>query len=214
MLPKGFLNISNAGQAVLSRLNANPEWKRLPFSHRPELSVDFLMGGVDSEAGRKVSYVLYFNEGERKMCGLAQFGSLTEGPKGCVHGGAMAALLDVAMGTVCWYSKLRAVTGNLTVNYRNLLPINSTVLVESWIVSAEEGSSKVHVAARLSPLCSDSTEKVATTDKVATKSNQTEGSPLPYSESEGLFVRMANHPSSSSQNKVTKRIVPRPASKL
>lgn len=206
MLPIGFPpNLSATALAMLRRMAANPDWKRLPPSSNAQItaqqSVDFLRGGADCMAGKKIGYVFFFNEEERRIRGLAHFGSHTEGPKGYVHGGAAAALLDVAMGGLCWWSKLEAVTGKLTVSYRNLLPLNTTILVDSSVLSAEEGSRKVIVSACLHPLPNSCDKGVDAFTEVSEGEDPDSTEPSAarskvYSEAEALFIRMPDHPSS------------------
>jgi acyl-coenzyme A thioesterase PaaI-like protein len=61
------------------------------------------------------------------------FGPHTEGPPESVHGGAIAAVLDEAMGAVCWMNGHHVVAARLTINYRHLTPLGFEGRVESWI---------------------------------------------------------------------------------
>jgi acyl-coenzyme A thioesterase PaaI-like protein len=62
-----------------------------------------------------------------------RFGPFTEGPPESVHGGAIAAVLDEAMGAVCWMNGHHVVAARLTINYRHLTPLGFEGRVESWI---------------------------------------------------------------------------------
>lgn len=52
-----------------------------------------------------------------------------------VHGGALAAFLDVAMGFLIWWAPgtRHVATGELTVRYRRPIPLNTTVYVEAAV---------------------------------------------------------------------------------
>jgi uncharacterized protein (TIGR00369 family) len=46
-----------------------------------------------------------------------------EGPPGYAHGGALAALLDEAMGAAVWYSGVRVAAVHLTFDYKRAVPL-------------------------------------------------------------------------------------------
>jgi hypothetical protein len=105
-LPTGIPALSQAASKVFQQLVASPSrWRRLPTGGSK--ARDFVIGGADCAAGDKITYVIFIDDAEKRLRGLAHFGPSTEGPKGCVHGGASAAMLDVAMGNLCWWSGLK-----------------------------------------------------------------------------------------------------------
>jgi acyl-coenzyme A thioesterase PaaI-like protein len=61
------------------------------------------------------------------------FGPGSEGPPDSVHGGAIAAVLDEAMGAVCWMNGHAVVGARITINYLRLTPVGFAGRVESWI---------------------------------------------------------------------------------
>ena len=61
------------------------------------------------------------------------FGPSAEGPPDSVHGGAIAAVLDEAMGAVCWMNQHPVVGARITINYRHMVPLGFSGRVESWI---------------------------------------------------------------------------------
>ncbi len=63
----------------------------------------------------------------------AWFGKNTMGPPGHVHGGAMAATLDEAMGAVCWMNELQVVAATITISFMEMLPVESETIVEATI---------------------------------------------------------------------------------
>ena len=67
---------------------------------------------------------------EPDLYAKAWFGRKTMGPPGHVHGGAMAAALDEAMGAVCWMNDHKTVAATISVKFVSMLPIETeTILV-------------------------------------------------------------------------------------
>jgi acyl-coenzyme A thioesterase PaaI-like protein len=82
-----------------------------------------------------------------------------------VHGGAIAAVLDEAMGAVCWMLGHRVLGARITVNYLQRTPLGFDGWVDAWIERVE--GRKVFIAARLM-----------------------DGQGARYADSEGLFVML------------------------
>ena len=61
-----------------------------------------------------------------------------QGPPGCAHGGASAAILDEAMGLVVWAAGLRVAAVNLEINYHKPLPLHRQVFLETRITQQDE----------------------------------------------------------------------------
>lgn len=49
-----------------------------------------------------------------------------EGPKGHVHGGYLATILDETMGGTSWYNGLAGLAANLNVRYRKSVPLGAS----------------------------------------------------------------------------------------
>lgn len=49
-----------------------------------------------------------------------------EGPKGHVHGGYLATILDETMGGTSWYNGLAGLAANLQVRYRKSVPLGNS----------------------------------------------------------------------------------------
>ena len=82
--------------------------------------------------------VRYFRgEQENQMQGKILFGPGAQGPPDRVHGGAMAAILDEAMGGVAWMGGHPVVAASLNVSFRNMLPLTTPCVVEAEIISVE-----------------------------------------------------------------------------
>jgi len=87
---------------------------------------------------------------ERPVALLARawFGPKAEGPPGYAHGGAMAAVLDEAMGLAVWLAHRAAVAAHLETDFRRPIPLGATMTVETDVGPAE-GTGKARVTARL-----------------------------------------------------------------
>jgi acyl-coenzyme A thioesterase PaaI-like protein len=84
---------------------------------------------------------------EPTLYAKAWFGSKTMGPPGHVHGGAMAATLDEAMGAAAWMNDHKCVAATITINFVAMLPIESETIVEARIDRVE--GRKVFLASTL-----------------------------------------------------------------
>ena len=106
-------------------------------------SLRFVSGDPDGNRFR----VRYYRDPELQLKARIWFGPETEGPPGNAHGGSMAAVLDEVLGLAAWTAGYSVVVGNLNVSFRNLLPLQQVVTVESRIISAE--GRKVRVQGRI-----------------------------------------------------------------
>jgi len=112
-------------------LSGEADW--IPFD-APALvgkSLRFVSGDPDGERFR----VRYFRNPAQQLRARIWFGPETEGPPGNAHGGAIAAVLDEVLGLAAWATGHAIVVGNLNVSFRNLLPIEEVVTVETDIIS-------------------------------------------------------------------------------
>lgn len=103
-------------------------------------SLRFVSGEPDGNRYR----IHYFRDLEQRLRARVWFGPETEGPPGHAHGGSMAAVLDEVLGLAAWTAGYPIVVGNLNVSFRNLLPLEQVVTVESEVVSAEGRKVLVH----------------------------------------------------------------------
>lgn len=83
--------------------------------------------------GDRVRLAYFRKPGEPILYAKAWFGSKTMGPPGHVHGGAMAATLDEAMGAVCWMNGHPVVAATITISFLEMLPIQTETIVEARI---------------------------------------------------------------------------------
>lgn len=88
--------------------------------------------------------VRYYQNENQELRARIWFGPETEGPPGHSHGGAMAAVLDEVLGLAAWKAGYPVVVGNLNISFRNQLPLEKVVTVESRVISAKGRKVMVH----------------------------------------------------------------------
>lgn len=82
--------------------------------------------------------VAYFRRPQApQLVGRAWFGPGAEGPPGHSHGGAIAAVLDEAMGAAAWLAGHLVVAVHLATDFRRMLPLGTDAHLEAWIESVE-----------------------------------------------------------------------------
>ena len=97
--------------------------------------------------GDRVRLAYYRKPGEPDLYAKAWFGSKTMGPPGHVHGGAMAATLDEAMGAVCWMNGHKVVAATITISFLSMLPIETETIVHATIERVD--GRKIQLRAKL-----------------------------------------------------------------
>lgn len=100
--------------------------------------------------GDRVRIAYFRKPDEPELYAKAYFGVKTMGPPGHVHGGAMAAALDEAMGAVCWMNDHRVVAATITVKFLAMLKIETETILEAAI-DRVEGRKVYTRAALISP---------------------------------------------------------------
>jgi acyl-coenzyme A thioesterase PaaI-like protein len=93
--------------------------ERSPFIGRANpvalpLVVEFVEGGIDA---------------------IANFGTLYEGPPGCLHGGYIAGIFDEVLGAAQTLAGQAGMTGRLTVHYRSPTPLKTDLHLRARLVS-------------------------------------------------------------------------------
>ncbi len=112
-----------------------PGWTPLPPLGELAATHSFVSG---DPAGERLRVALFRRDDDGAVVGRAWFGPHAEGPPGHAHGGAMAALLDEAMGLCCWVAGHRVLAKALTVGFRRPLPLQTVVTIECTIVTAAD----------------------------------------------------------------------------
>lgn len=86
--------------------------------------------GGDNDAGMKLVFDLDLDE--LRARGRFVLGPRYAGGAGFAHGGIIAVVLDEAMGKLSKASAERAVTAELTIQYKRPVPVDREILVEGW----------------------------------------------------------------------------------
>jgi uncharacterized protein (TIGR00369 family) len=89
----------------------------------------FGCGGANQD-GMKLTFEQ--DDERRRIVGRFRIGARYQGGPGFLHGGIIATLLDEAMGKVNRFSQARAVTAELTVEYKKPVRVDEEILVEGW----------------------------------------------------------------------------------
>lgn len=111
----------------MSARDPQPEFGWVPVEPFPSPEGTFL---AESNHVR----LAYFRKpDEPTLYAKAFFGSKTMGPPGHVHGGAMAAVLDEAMGACAWMNGHKCVAATITISFLAMLPIETDTTVEARI---------------------------------------------------------------------------------
>ena len=84
--------------------------------------------GGDNSGGMKLTFEQ--DNVNRKIVGRFVLGERYQGGGGNGHGGIIAVLLDEAMGKVCRFREVRAVTAELSVEYLKPVAVDKTIVVE------------------------------------------------------------------------------------
>ena len=87
----------------------------------------FGCGGAN-DAGMKLTFEQ--DNASRRIVGRFVLGERYQGGGGMAHGGIIALLLDEAMGKVCRFREVRAVTAELTVEYLKPVKVDQEIIVE------------------------------------------------------------------------------------
>ena len=89
----------------------------------------FGCGGAN-DAGMKLAFDLDLDE--RRAHGRFVLGNRYAGGAGFAHGGIIAVLLDEAMGKISKLTEERAVTAELSIEYKKPVPVDAEIVVAGW----------------------------------------------------------------------------------
>ncbi len=121
-------------------LGGESDWTPFDAAALVGSSLRFVSGDPEGDRFR----VRYYLDPAGHLKAKIWFGPETEGPPGHAHGGSMAAVMDEVLGLAAWAAGYPIVVGNLNVSFRNLLPLQKVVTVETKVVSAEGRKIMVH----------------------------------------------------------------------
>lgn len=93
------------------------------------------VSGEPAEGRLRVSY--FRRPEDDRLVGRAWFGAGAEGPPGHAHGGAMAAVLDEAMGSCGWLAGYPVVAAHIEADFKRMLPLGTDARLEAWVERIE-----------------------------------------------------------------------------
>ncbi len=99
--------------------------------------------GAANDAGMKLHFELDLDE--QRTLGRFSLGANYRGGAGFAHGGIIAVVLDEAMGKLSKLTDERAVTAELSIEYRKPVPVDQEIVVQGWQVE-EKGRNRFRTA--------------------------------------------------------------------
>lgn len=128
------------GQAPLNQLlppaiTTESDWVEvvLPFNIGSGRSI---YSGL--EGAQRLRLRVFKRQSDGSLIGRAWFGQGSDGPPLHVHGGAVAYVLDEAMGSVAWMNEYPAMAANLKFEYVQMTPLLTDLVVEARITSVTD----------------------------------------------------------------------------
>jgi acyl-coenzyme A thioesterase PaaI-like protein len=85
--------------------------------------------------GTRLRIAYFLRTRDQRLVGRAWFGPGSEGPPGHVHGGAVAAVLDEAMGAAAWLAGHPSVAAHIEVDYREMIRLGIDARFEAVVTS-------------------------------------------------------------------------------
>jgi len=83
--------------------------------------------------------IRYFRDEDKgEVWAHCRLGIQTQGPPGHAHGGCVAAILDEAMGMVCWHFGHAVVAKSLHVHYKAPAPIRQEHIIQALLNREDE----------------------------------------------------------------------------
>ena len=92
--------------------------------------------GAANEAGMKLPFELDLDE--HRTRGRFVLGPNYAGGAGFAHGGIIAVILDEAMSKLSKLTGERAVTAEMSIEYRKLVPVDQEIFAEGWQEDSRE----------------------------------------------------------------------------
>lgn len=96
------------------------------FSRFP--GTNFIGGALPAGFG-----IRYFVEEDQSILARVVFDESKQGADGILHGGAIAAVLDEAMGAAAFELDKIGYTVTMTYNYKSHIPLHQEILIRAWV---------------------------------------------------------------------------------
>ena len=107
--------------------------------------------GGDNAGGMKLTFEQ--DNVNRRIVGRFVLGERYQGGGGIAHGGIIALLLDEAMGKVCRFREVRAVTAELAVEYLKPVRVEQEIIVEGR--ETEQNGRNIFMAGEIRNIAGD-----------------------------------------------------------
>eukprot|EP00794_Sanderia_malayensis_P009720 gene9720-10711_t len=121
-------------------------WEKVKSFKNTRASVRLFLRAVE-ESGKQFEYAMFINREEKCSQVVVQFGPWLQGPKGAVHGGAIATLFDSVTGVLVYNLGYRCATVNLNVDFHGFLPLYTTAKCTARVTKID--GRKIHTTAEL-----------------------------------------------------------------
>lgn len=89
------------------------------------------------EDGLGFEYVMFYNDVEERVVCVFQGGPYLQGMPRCLHGGAIATMIDATVGMSALIAGGIVMTANLNINFKRPIPLCSVVLINSRLDKIE-----------------------------------------------------------------------------
>ncbi|MDH3744314.1 MAG: PaaI family thioesterase [Acidobacteriota bacterium] len=129
---------------ALSDLAGETGWEPIERFNEARTAESYVSGEPE---GRRLRVRYFRRPTDDALLGRIWFGGGTQGPPGHVHGGAVAALLDEAMGFSAWMVGHRVVAAHIDVDFRAMVPLHTVATLEARVEKVN--GRKVYSRARL-----------------------------------------------------------------
>lgn len=106
-----------------------PDWT--PVRPFPFAAARNVFRGLTSQKGLIV--IRYFRRPVGDLVATAEFGPMSEGAPGLVHGGAILTALDEALGAAAWVAGFPSLTVRLEMEFRKSVPLHAQLLVRTRV---------------------------------------------------------------------------------
>ena len=125
------------------------QWEKV-ISYQNNTGTERLFVRAVEAEGKMFEYAMFLNRKEQRLRAVVQFGPWLQGPKGAVHGGAIATMFDSVGGVLAYQLGYRCVTVNLNVSFHGFLPLHTTAECVAWLTKKE--GRKIYIDAELRSL--------------------------------------------------------------
>ncbi len=102
------------------------------------------------EAAQRLRLRVFKRQRDGALIGRAWFGPGADGPPLHVHGGAVAYVLDEAMGAVSWMNDYPAMAANLRFEYVQMTPLLTDLTLEARITTVSDRRVSIESEIKLS----------------------------------------------------------------